>query len=238
VDAKLPELRDRYQPLAQFIVDEADRIAYGHGMRCRIAQAYRDAADQDRKFAQGFSKVRGGYSWHQYHLAFDLALFDGDDFDVYIDGRHPRYAQALDVYEEIGRFVTDHPQLRHAGVFWGGRFPEVFGGTFTDLPHYEWHPPYSVRGGAAQVIEYKSTPRTVPLDLSTYPTLPLTSSPTPPMPEPTPEPFVPTREQSDAYDFCRNVGIFTDQTPRNAPMTTEMFAVMLKRAADNGLLNV
>lgn len=54
-----------------------------------------------------------------------------------------------------------------------------------------------------------------------------------PMPEP---PFVPTKAQQEAYDLMRNLGVFSDKTPRNHPVTTEDVAIYMKRAYDLGLL--
>jgi len=233
---KLLELRDLYQPLASFIESEADRIAFGHQMRCRIVQAYRDPKEQDQKFAQGYSQVRGGYSWHQYHLAFDLGLFDdssdatplddADDWKTYITSTHPRYAQSIAVYEAIGHFVTGHSDLNRAGVFWGGRFPDVFHTSFIDLPHYEWHPPFSVKGGAAQVISYKSHPLDIPLDRSTYPPLPLTSTPMP-------VDWKPSPEQEAAFSDMIGIGVYKTATPDDpgTPKTRDRYesAVLIKR---------
>lgn len=64
-----------------------------------------------------------------------------------------------------------------------------------------------------------------------------TPVPKPPEPAPVETPFVPSVEQQQSYDFLMNAGVFSDKTPRNAPMTTESFAVFMKRAADKGLLN-
>jgi len=159
-NAKIDELNERFRPYARRLVEIADRMAQDEGKRVRITRAYRTKAEQDALYAQGrngnpggiVTYVAGGYSWHNYGLALDLGIFS-EGFATYL-GNDP-------LYREIGKEILATPEL--AEVFWGGMFPSVFGGTFLDLPHYEWHPGHSVKDGAGAILKYIDHPQDVGL---------------------------------------------------------------------------
>ena len=83
----------------------------------RIIEAYRSVARQNEVFDSGASRVRGGFSYHQYGLAFDIGFFDGNIFLTNIDW--PTWQRV----GEIGR--------RH-GFEWGGDWT-----SFVDPPHFQ-----------------------------------------------------------------------------------------------------
>jgi peptidoglycan L-alanyl-D-glutamate endopeptidase CwlK len=90
------------------------------GIPARITWAYRDYATQDDMFAKGRTKpgarvtnARGGESWHNFRLAYDIAVFDSRGRYV-TDGSDPRYLRVGEIGESLG-------------VEWGGRWkaPDV-----------------------------------------------------------------------------------------------------------------
>ena len=93
------------------------------GLDARIISGTRDYAEQNALFRQGrfgnpgpvVTKARGGQSWHNFGLAWDIGLFEG------------------------GKYVTAEPKYRQAaahgkvaGLEWGGDWK-----TFPDVPHYQ-----------------------------------------------------------------------------------------------------
>lgn len=102
-----------------------DLVARAHdaGYRVVITQTRRSIDEQNRLFASGRSvpgkvitNARGGYSWHNFGLAFDVAFLTLAH-DVVWSGP----------WEEIGALGRD------LGLTWGGDFA-----NFPDRPHFEF----------------------------------------------------------------------------------------------------
>lgn len=104
----------------------------------RVVQGVRSFEYQDGLYAQGRTKPgqrvtnsKGGQSYHNYGLAFDMALMydkDGNgtwealSWDQKTDGdkdSHPDWLEVVEVFEA-------------AGYVWGGRFHSI-----PDAPHFE-----------------------------------------------------------------------------------------------------
>jgi peptidoglycan L-alanyl-D-glutamate endopeptidase CwlK len=92
------------------------------GWRVKIISGHRTYAEQDRLYAQGrttagpvVTKARGGYSNHNFGVAFDVGLFKGG---VYVPASY--------VYVDLGRLGES------VGLEWGGRWK-----SFPDFPHYQ-----------------------------------------------------------------------------------------------------
>lgn len=212
-------LREDFRPLARAIEAACDAEAEKHGLSARIIQGYRSWAEQQAKYRQGrygdtrprVTNAPPGYSWHNYGLAIDIGLFD-----VYGNyyGNHALY-ELMDEAVKAWKI----PGL-------------VVGTSFNDDPHYQFSGTYGAAVPERIAQQYATRPFDLPITVPTAPPIP---SPLPPMLDD--EPFIPNEEQQEAFDLMMNLGIFTDRTPRNAPMTTEMFSVMMKRAADKGLFN-
>lgn len=98
------------------------------GVEVKIICGTRSWAEQDALYAQGrtapgsrVTNARGGGSWHNYGVAFDVGLFDG------------------------GRYVTDDAVYRKlvkavgvpAGFEWGGNWK-----SFPDVPHFQYKVKY------------------------------------------------------------------------------------------------
>lgn len=116
----LPEVR----PFARKLVQRA-RDA---GITIKVISGLRTFAEQDALFAQGRSlpghivtNARGGYSNHNFGIAFDVGVFEGS------------------------RYLGDSPKYKTVGVLgqqlgldWGGNWK-----TIVDLPHFQLRPAWA-----------------------------------------------------------------------------------------------
>lgn len=101
-----------------------------HGVRLRFSQTLRTIAEQDALYAQGRTKAgkivtnaKGGSSFHNYGLAFDIViLFDKDN-----NGSFETASWERDKYFNM---VVDF--FKSKGWKWGGDFK-----SFKDYPHFE-----------------------------------------------------------------------------------------------------
>ena len=95
------------------------------GVGVLITQGLRTWQEQDALYAQGrttpgkiVTNARGGESWHNFGLAFDIVVLDSvgkADWDT----AHPGWRRAAAIGESFG-------------LEWGGRWPK-----FKDLPHFQ-----------------------------------------------------------------------------------------------------
>lgn len=117
------------------------------GIRLCLTEGYRSTEDQDRIFAKGrtvksdvpcrhgsetrqpgtcdehplgatVTKARGGHSWHNWGLAFDVAVVDEDG--------QPSWPEDDALWRRIGEIGED------LDLQWGGRFQR-----FPDRPHFQ-----------------------------------------------------------------------------------------------------
>lgn len=116
----LPEV----QRGARVWLAKAVRCAAVYGLKVKVICGTRSWAEQDALYAQGRTRagarvtnVRGGGSWHNYGLAFDIGLFDGGRY-VTEDGPYKKLVQAVGV---------------PAGFEWGGNWT-----SFKDYPHMQY----------------------------------------------------------------------------------------------------
>lgn len=113
----LPEV----QPIARTLVQKA---ALG-GIRIKIISGLRSYEEQDALYAQGrtalgpiVTKVRGGHSNHNFGIAFDVGVFEGNS-----------YLRESPKYKAVGVIGMD------LGLEWGGSWK-----TFVDEPHFQLRP--------------------------------------------------------------------------------------------------
>lgn len=113
----LPEV----QPIARTLVQKA---ALG-GIRVKIISGLRSYEEQDALYAQGrtapgaiVTKVRGGHSNHNFGIAFDVGVFEGNS-----------YLPESPKYKAVGVIGMD------LGLEWGGNWK-----TFMDEPHFQLRP--------------------------------------------------------------------------------------------------
>ena len=117
----LPEV----QPVARALVQ---RAAF-NGIRIKVISGLRTFAEQDELYAQGRTKPgpkvtnsRGGYSNHNFGIAFDIGVFEGQ-----------KYLPESVKYKAVGVLGTD------LGLDWGGNWTSI-----VDQPHFQLRPVWSV----------------------------------------------------------------------------------------------
>lgn len=99
--------------------------AYKEGIPIIITQGFRSVEEQNELYAQGRTKpgkivtnARGGYSYHNFGLAFDFAILNPDgSVNWNVDAKWKRVAQ-------IGKSL---------GLEWGGDWK-----GFKDYPHFQY----------------------------------------------------------------------------------------------------
>lgn len=131
IDTLLPAVR----PYFERITVEGTRIArelLGDGASYVAISGNRTYAEQDALYAQGRSlpgkivtNAKGGYSNHNFGVAADFGVFDGDG--RYLDGEEPRAASA------VHRAVATWTKTNVDHIEWGGDWTSI-----VDPPHYEY----------------------------------------------------------------------------------------------------
>lgn len=117
----LPEV----QPVARSLVQKAAL----NGIRIKVISGLRTYEEQDELYAQGRTKPgkivtnsRGGYSNHNFGIAFDVGVFEGN-----------KYLPESVKYKAVGVLGTD------MGLEWGGNWK-----TIVDQPHFQLRPAWAV----------------------------------------------------------------------------------------------
>ena len=103
--------------------------ARGHGLTINIISGLRSYAEQDAMYAQGraepgnvVTNARGGYSNHNFGIAFDVGLFERNKYL----GESPMYKAVGALGEELG-------------LEWGGNWR-----TIIDQPHFQLRPEWAI----------------------------------------------------------------------------------------------
>ncbi len=112
------------QPLARALVQKATLS----GIRIKVISGLRTYAEQDALYAQGrtqpgpkVTSARGGYSNHNFGIAFDVGVFEGNQYL----GESPKY-------KAVGVLGMD------LGLEWGGNWK-----TIVDQPHFQLRPAWA-----------------------------------------------------------------------------------------------
>jgi peptidoglycan L-alanyl-D-glutamate endopeptidase CwlK len=120
-EKNIATLRPQVQPIARALVQKAALS----GIRIKIISGLRTYAEQDALYAQGRSTggnivthAKGGYSNHNFGIAFDVAVFEGN-----------KYLPESVKYKAVGALGTD------LGLEWGGNWR-----TIVDQPHFQLRP--------------------------------------------------------------------------------------------------
>jgi len=108
-----PDIRKQ---TADFIRDARSR-----GYNIKITATYRTFPEQDQMRRRGVSKARGGQSYHNYGIAFDVVENPQRGIPFGFDERYPKKR-----WHDIGRMGKEH------GFEWGGEFRGFFDG-----PHFQ-----------------------------------------------------------------------------------------------------
>ena len=118
-------LHARVQPYARALYFKARE----HGLTINIISGLRSYAEQDALYAQGRTRAgkkvtnaRGGYSNHNFGIAFDVGLFERNQYL----GESPLYKAVGALGEELG-------------LEWGGNWR-----TLVDQPHFQLRPDWAI----------------------------------------------------------------------------------------------
>jgi len=129
ISTLLPEVRSMARALVQ-------KAALG-GIRIKIISGFRTYAAQDALYAQGrtapgeiITNAKGGYSNHNFGIAFDIGVFEGN---AYL-GESPKY-------KAVGVIGMD------LGLEWGGNWK-----TMVDQPHFQLRPAWAVKMTEKQML--------------------------------------------------------------------------------------
>lgn len=119
-------------PLLQQMARRLVLVSYQNGHEIVVTSGLRTLEEQAALYAKGrtepgniVTNAKPGYSYHNYGLAFDVALvIDGKvNYDAKVDVDH----DTMSDYEEVGFYGEE------IGLEWGGRFK-----TIVDLPHFQY----------------------------------------------------------------------------------------------------
>jgi len=117
-------LLPQVQPYARALVKKAAQ----HGITITVIAGLRTYEEQNELFAQGRTKpgrivtnARGGFSNHNFGIAFDVGVFEGASYL----GESPKY-------KAVGALGMD------LGLEWGGNWK-----TFLDEPHFQLRPKWA-----------------------------------------------------------------------------------------------
>jgi hypothetical protein len=117
-----------YEPIRNDVARFVNLVHNECGISLRVTQALRTKEEQDELYAQGRTKpggkvtnAKGGYSYHNYGLAFDICEIK--------DGK-----AIWDINYEL---IV--PYAKELGFEWGGDFK-----SFKDKPHFQKSYGYSI----------------------------------------------------------------------------------------------
>jgi peptidoglycan L-alanyl-D-glutamate endopeptidase CwlK len=123
-EKKIATLLPEIQPMARALVQKAAL----NEIRIRIISCLRTYEEQDELYAKGRTKpgpkvtnARGGYSNHNFGIAFDIGVFEGQ-----------KYLPDSVKYKAVGVLGTD------LGLEWGGNWKSI-----VDQPHYQLRPAWA-----------------------------------------------------------------------------------------------
>ena len=117
-------LLPQVQPLARALVESAATI----GIAIKVISGTRTYDEQNALYEQGrtnsgriVTNARGGYSNHNFGIAFDIGVFEGG-----------RYLEESPAYKAVGALGMK------LGLDWGGSWR-----TITDEPHFQLRPAWA-----------------------------------------------------------------------------------------------
>ncbi|MGM9424964.1 M15 family metallopeptidase [Hydrogenophaga sp. MI9] len=123
-ETNIATLQPQVQGLARALVQKAA----DNGIGIKVLSGTRSYAEQDALYAKGrtapgpkVTNARGGYSNHNFGIAFDIGVFSG------------------------GKFLADSPKYKAVGVLgmelgleWGGNWTSI-----VDQPHFQLRPAWA-----------------------------------------------------------------------------------------------
>ena len=123
-ERNIATLLPQVQPLARALIESAAAI----GIAIKVISGTRTYEEQNALYEQGRSKpgrivtnARGGYSNHNFGIAFDIGVFEGG-----------RYLDESPAYKAVGAIGMK------LGLEWGGNWK-----TIQDEPHFQLRPAWA-----------------------------------------------------------------------------------------------
>ena len=123
-EGNIATLLEEVRPMARALVQKAA----ANGIQIKVISATRTFAEQDALFAKGrtapgsvVTNARGGYSNHNFGIAFDIGVFEGG-----------RYLDESPAYKAVGALGMN------LGLEWGGNWK-----TIQDEPHFQLRPAWA-----------------------------------------------------------------------------------------------
>lgn len=123
-EANITTLLPEVQPLARALVQKAAT----NGIQIKVISGLRTYAEQDALYAKGRSEpgkkvtnAKGGYSNHNFGIAFDIGVFSGN-----------RYLGDAPQYKAVGALGME------LGLEWGGSWTSI-----ADQPHFQLRPSWA-----------------------------------------------------------------------------------------------
>jgi peptidoglycan L-alanyl-D-glutamate endopeptidase CwlK len=136
-EGNIATLHPRVRPFARALIEKAA----GQGITIKVISAMRTYAEQDALYAKGrtapgpkVTNARGGFSNHNFGIAFDVGVFQGSS---YLD-ESPKY-------KAVGALGTD------LGLEWGGNWISI-----QDEPHFQLRPAWADGSEPAMLAELRS----------------------------------------------------------------------------------
>lgn len=135
--AKLELLKPKIKELAEKLINECKQ----QGHQITVTQTLRTIEEQDALYAQGrtkpgniVTKAKGGYSLHNFGVAFDICPI--------VNGKAEWNDNAL--FKKIGEIGMK------IGLEWGGTWA-----SFPDLPHFQYLAGYSLADFRGNKVDWK-----------------------------------------------------------------------------------
>ena len=132
-EKNIATLLPKVQPMARELVHKATAA----GITIRIISGLRSYAEQDALYAQGrtapgnkVTNAKGGYSNHNFGIAFDIGVFEGG-----------AYRDKSPKYKAVGVIGMD------LGLEWGGNWV-----TIIDQPHFQLRPNWAMHLGESEML--------------------------------------------------------------------------------------
>ena len=123
-ERNIATLLPQAQPIARALIESAAAI----GIAIKVISGTRTYEEQNALYEQGRSKpgrivtnARGGYSNHNFGIAFDIGVFEGG-----------RYLDESPAYKAVGALGI------RLGLEWGGNWK-----TIQDEPHFQLRPAWA-----------------------------------------------------------------------------------------------
>jgi peptidoglycan LD-endopeptidase CwlK len=137
-EKNIATLQPPVQPYARALINQAAEI----GITIKVLSGHRTYAEQERLYAQGrttsgpkVTNSRGGYSNHNFGIAFDIGVFENG-----------KYLEESPKYKVVGALGMK------IGLEWGGTWK-----SFVDEPHYQLRPTWaSARSEKEMLAEMRS----------------------------------------------------------------------------------